>query len=60
MAKYAVMRWLNDNNKLSVHGMKYILNSKENYKPGDEGEACYPGYPGSWKFRILTVGGKSH
>ena len=57
---FAVVRWLNDNNRLSVHNSKYFLGSKkkENYTPGDEGIACYPGFPGKWNFRVIAVGGK--
>ena len=53
------MRWLNDNNKLSVPDQKYILvPEKSVYKPEDGGYACFPGFPGRSKFRILAVGGK--
>ncbi|CAG2223084.1 unnamed protein product [Mytilus edulis] len=52
------MRWLNDKNKVSVHDLKYILEPKEKYSVGDEGDACYPGSPGIWRYRILCLGGK--
>ena len=59
MENFAVVRWLNDANRLSVHNTKYFLEpKKEKYIPGDEGLACYPGYPGKWNFRVLAVGGK--
>ena len=58
---FAVMRWLNDGNRLSVHSLKHIVEPKlplTEYKMGMCGEAVYTGYKGLWKFRILAVGGK--
>jgi hypothetical protein len=57
MATHAVMRWLNDYNRLSVHSLKFVL---EPAKPsvGTTGIAKYPGYPGLWQYRILKMGGK--
>lgn len=58
--KFAVVRWLNDDNRLSVHNQKYFMEpQKQTYVPGDEeGIACYPGVPGKGQYRILAVGGK--
>jgi hypothetical protein len=57
--KFAAVRWLNDNNLLSVHCQKHFLEPrKDTYIPGDDGLACYPGHPGKWHFRILAVGGR--
>lgn len=52
--KFAVMRWINDGNRLSVHNLKYV--SYEEYKPGMGGLSVF--VEGRWKFRILKVGGK--
>jgi hypothetical protein len=57
--QFAVVRWLNDNNLLSVHCQKHFLEPKKDiYVQGDEGFACYPGHSGKWHFRILAVGGE--
>lgn len=59
--KFAVMRWLTDGNRLSVHNLMYVTEPKlryEEYKPGMCGLSVFVGFPGLWKFRILNVGGK--
>ena len=59
--KFAVMRWLTDGNRISVHNLKYVTEPKlpkEEYKPGICGLSVFVGFPGLWKFRILNVGGK--
>lgn len=57
--RFAVVRWLNDDNKLSVHNVKYFLDPiKSVYVPGDEGVSCFPGESGKWHFRLLAFGGK--
>jgi hypothetical protein len=58
---FAVMRWLNDGNRLSVHCLKQVVEPKlpvDQYKVGLCGLSLYPGYPGRWQFRILKVGRK--
>ncbi|KAH3721384.1 hypothetical protein DPMN_064307 [Dreissena polymorpha] len=41
--KFAVVRWLNDGNKLSVFNVKYFIDPiKKVYVPGDEGFSCFP------------------
>lgn len=59
--KFAVMRWLTDNNRLSVHDLNYVSSPKmplDDYKPGMCGLAVFVGFSGLWEFRILNVGGK--
>ena len=58
---FAVLRWVDDRNRLSVHSLKQVQEPKlplHLYKPGMCGTALYPGYPREWKFRILKIGGK--
>lgn len=58
---FAVMRWLEDGNRLSVHALKHVVEPKlpiNSYKAGMCGESLFKGYPGTWKFRILAVGGR--
>jgi hypothetical protein len=59
--KFAVMRWLTDNNRLSVHDLNYVSSPKmplDDFKPGMCGLSVFVGFPGLWEFRILNVGGK--
>lgn len=61
-SKFAVMRWLTDGDRLSVHDLYYVSSPKlpvDEYKPGTCGLSVYVGFPGLWKFRILNVGGKN-
>ncbi|XP_060589055.1 uncharacterized protein LOC132744375 [Ruditapes philippinarum] len=52
--EFAVMRWLDDGNRLSVHATKYVIEPKQQtYKPGDTGLSVFKGYPGKWKYRVL-------
>ena len=56
---YAVMKWTDDGNRLSVHHVKHIVEPKRpSYNVGDDGLAVYPGYAGKWSFVILAIGGK--
>jgi len=36
---FAVMRWTTDNNKLSLHNLKYIIDQKEMFQAGEERRA---------------------
>ena len=57
--KFAVMRWLNDKNKVSVLSTKYICEPKKLiFSPGDTEVSRFPGTKKLWQFRILAVGGK--
>ncbi|KAJ8307918.1 hypothetical protein KUTeg_014528, partial [Tegillarca granosa] len=59
MAEFAVMRWTNDGNRLSIHNLKWVIEPKDvSLKVGTEGKARYCGYPGLWQFRILRIGEK--
>ena len=54
------MLWVNDNNKMSVHHLKYVTQPKKpwnEFKRGDNGWSRYPGAAGEWKYKILAVGG---
>lgn len=56
---FAVMRWLNDGNRLSVHSLRHVVEPKDgDFRVGMCGMAKYPGYPGIWQYRILKLGGK--
>jgi len=58
---YAVMRWIDDGSRLSVHNLKQVIEPRipvNAFKPSDNGTAKFRGYPGIWKFKILAVGGK--
>lgn len=58
---FAVMRWITDGNRLSVHDLKYVSEPKlphDQYVPGMCGLSVFVGFEGLWKFRILKVGGK--
>lgn len=61
MAEFAVMRWTNDGNRVSVHNLKWVIEPKDvSFKVGTEGVARFCGYPGLWQFRILRIGGRSN
>ena len=50
------MLWVNDNNKMSVHHLKYVTQPKKTwneFKRGDNGWSRYPGAAGEWKYTIL-------
>lgn len=55
---YALMRWLNDYNRVSIIDLKHVQEPVvDTYIPGMTGKSRYPGYPGLYQFRILKVGG---
>lgn len=57
--KFAIMRWLNDKNKVSVLSTKYIIEPQKGvYYPADIGISKFPGSRKIWNFRILNIGGK--
>lgn len=60
--QYAIMEWLNDGNKLSIHHLKHVVEpvkSWNDFQAGDSGLALYPGTGDSrWQFKIHDVGGK--
>lgn len=59
MAEWAVMRWLNDNNRLSVHHLKYVTEPMDGtIEVGTVGLSKFPNYKGLWQFRCLRIGGK--
>lgn len=59
--QYALMVWLDDGNKLSIHHLKHVvepLKSWNDFQTGDIGYALYPGTGDSrWKFKIHSVAG---
>jgi hypothetical protein len=59
---YSVMQWTTDDNKVSVHHLKYVLHPKKpynEYQVGDTGVAVFPGAKGEWDYKILALGGKT-
>lgn len=60
--QYAIMEWLDDGNRLSIHHLKHVVEpvkSWNDFKTGDAGLSLYPGTGDRrWQFKIHGVGGK--